>query len=288
MYDGWRVRWKSPSRTGAGSAHSIAEGSALFVNHHFANAGDVMKHLALMRAVEIMRPERYLESHAGGFDYPLAEREGPLPDGVWDFMSAASTVRTLRESRYATLLNSIAGTPSTPGTYPGSTRCVWEILGADTEYLLNDTDSEALGSVGYALESRGARAALSWEDGIDMVIDEARAGDLILIDPFDTESPSPKHGLGAAAAFDRLVERGASVLFWRALNASGHTSRVRAADLCVGLRFAERTGSMDGCELILGNVTPDLAAEVGRLAVAHGSILTNGRITIEAGAKPEQ
>ncbi len=135
-------------------------------------------------------------------------------------------------------------------------------------------------------EYRGARAVLSWEDGIDMVIDEARAGDLILIDPFDTESPSPKHGLGAAAAFDRLVEHGASVLFWRALNASGHTSRVRAADLCVRLRFAERTGSMDGCELIFGNASSDLVVEVGRLAIAHGTVLTSGRITIEVGSKP--
>jgi len=256
------------------------------MNHHFANAGDVMKHLALVCAVELMRPERYLESHAGGFDYPLAEREGPLPDGVWDFMSAASTVRTLRESRYATLLNSIAGSPSTPGTYPGSTRCVWEILGADTEYLLNDTDSEALGSVGCALESRGARAVLSWEAGIDMVIDEARAGDLILIDPFDTESPSPKHGLGAAAAFDRLVERRASVLLWRALNDSDDSSRVRESDLCIRLRFDERTGSMDRCELIFGNVSSALVAEVGRLAIAHGTVLTSGRITIDVGSKP--
>ncbi len=258
------------------------------MNHHHANVGDVMKHLALMCAVENMRPERYLESHAGGFDYPLAEREGPLPDGVWDFMSAASTVRTLRESRYATLLETIAGTPSTPGTYPGSTRCVWEILGPGTTYLLNDTDTEALISVGYALESRGVRAVLSWEDGIDMVLDEARAGDLVLIDPFDPESPSPKHGLSAATAFYRLVERGASVLFWRAFNGPDHAPGALASDLCVGLQFSERTGSMDGCEIILGNIPPDVAAEVGRLAVAHGAVLTSGRIHIAAASRPAQ
>ncbi len=258
------------------------------MNHHFANAGDVMKHLALVRVVELMRPVRYLESHAGAFDYPLAEREGLLPDGVWDFLSAAPGVRTLDQSEYVALLKACAGTPSVPGIYPGSARCAWEILGGRTKYLLNDTDSEALISVGHALEPRGARTVLSREDGIDMVVDEGRAGDLVLIDPFDPETRSPKHGLSAANACDRLIERGASVLFWRALNASGHTSRVRQTDLCVRLRFAERTGSMDGCELILGNVTPDLAAEVGRLAVAHGSILTNGRITIEVGSKPGQ
>ncbi len=241
-----------------------------------------MKHLALMRVVDLMRPERYLESHAGGFDYPLAERSGPLPDGVWDFLSAAPMIRALDESDYAALLRATAGTPAAPGTYPGSTRCVWETCGADVEYRLNDVDSEALGSIGRAFGSRGARVVLSSGDGIDMVLDEARAGDLVLIDPFDPEELSPKHGLSAVRAFEQLIDLGVSVLLWRALDGAPELGRpVRAFDLRVTVQFDEATGSMDGCEFIAGNVPPDVAAEIGRLAIAHGAVLTNGQIRLE-------
>ncbi len=101
------------------------------MNHHFANIGDVMKHLVLMRVVDLMRPERYLESHAGGFDYPLAARSSPLPDGVWDFLSAAPMVRALDESDYAALLrpprrlplgaDGAGGPPSSSSTGYGTT-----------------------------------------------------------------------------------------------------------------------------------------------------------------------
>ncbi len=121
-----------------------------------------------------------------------------------------------------------------------------------------------------------------------MVVDEAKVGDLVLIDPFDPKAVSPKNGLTAAGAADRLVERGACVLFWRALNAASPSSPVHNFDLCIQLQFKERTGSMDGCDLILGNVSSDLVADVGRLAVAHGTVLTNGRVTVEVGSGPRQ
>ena len=78
------------------------------MNHHFANVGDVMKHLALICVAEDVRPSRYLEAHAGGFDYAMAEREGALLDGVWDFLRAAETVGILDQSAFARLLRNIA------------------------------------------------------------------------------------------------------------------------------------------------------------------------------------
>lgn len=247
-----------------------------------------MKHLALVRVVELVQPARYLESHAGGFDYSLAERQGPLPDGVWDFMAAATSVRTLDESGYAAILRSVVGTQSGPGTYPGSTRLVWETIGQNAAYLLNDTDAESVASVASALESRGPVATVSWQDGIDMVVDEARSGDLVLIDPFDPEVLSPEHGLSATGAFDALIARGVSVMLWRAINGDAEPGRgVRGFDLCVGLRCAERTGSMDGCEIIIGGISTDVAAEIAKLSLAHGSVLGNGHIRIESARRPQ-
>ena len=257
------------------------------MNHHFANAGDVMKHLALMRVVELVRPVRYLEAHSGAFDYPLKERGGSLPDGVWDFIEHAPAVRALDDSSYLRLLREAAGTPESPGIYPGSLRCVWELLGASAVYCANDTDTEALASVGFALTSRRAQGELSGGDGIDMVIDEAKAGDLVLIDPFDPEAKSPGHRLSAREAFDALVKRGVVVVLWRALHGQpDEAPPVVASDLSVVLVFEEPTGSMAGCELLFGNIGPDVAAEVARLAVAHGAVLRNGRSRIASAQIP--
>ena len=258
------------------------------MNHHFANAGDVMKHLALMSVAAHLRPRRYLESHAGAFDYALRDREGPLPDGVWDFAEKAPSVLALAVSEYGRLIGSLAGSPDAPGTYPGSLRCVWEVLGPSAEYYANDTDTEAVASLAFEFEARATRGVLAWGDGIDMVIDEARPADLVLIDPFDPGAQSPHHELTPAQAFDALVDRGTTVLFWRALDLStGDPDEVGQPDLSTRLLFDEATGSMDGCELLAGNLPPDAAAEVAALATAHGAILTNSRITISARSAPK-
>ncbi len=259
------------------------------MNHHFANAGDVMKHLALMSVAAHLRPRRYLESHAGAFDYALRDREGPLPDGVWDFAEKAPAVLALAASEYGRLIGALVGSPNAPGTYPGSLRCVWEVLGTSAEYHANDTDTEAVASLAFELEARATRGVLAWADGIDMVIDEARPADLVLIDPFDPGARSTRHGLTAAQAFDALVDRGATVLLWRALDLStGEPDDVAQSDLSIRLVFHEATGSMDGCELLAGNLPPDAAAEIAALATAHGAILTNGRVTIGARSAPKR
>ena len=251
-------------------------------NHHFANVGDVMKHLALVRVVELMRPTRYLESHAGAFEYPLAMRDEPLPDGVWDFLARAPVVATLDQSGYAALLRAHAGDRSAPGTYPGSARCVWETLGASTEYILNDTNATAAASLDAALSPRGATATVTEIDGIDLVLDEARPGDLVLIDPFHPDERSPAHGRTATEAFDELVERGIAVALWRALAVVPQRVAlgIRRFDVAIGLAFDEPIGSMDGCEFVIANVPADLAADVAGLALAHGAVLTNGEVRI--------
>ena len=257
------------------------------MNHHHANVGDVMKHLALICVAKDMRPARYLEAHAGGFDYAMAGREGALPDGVWDFLRAAETIGILDQSGFARLLRDIAGSEDEPGIYPGSVRCVWETLGPNATYLLNDTDTEALTSVGYALETRGAEAVLARDDGIDWVLDTARAGDLVLIDPFNPSVPSPGHHTAAYDAFSRLVERGVIALLWAAQPTDEDpASGVGGWGLRVHLRLDSPSSGMEGCAMFFGNVPVETQARVAQLAVAHGAVLTNGSVTVDAKPQP--
>ena len=257
------------------------------MNHHHANVGDVMKHLALIRVAEDVRPSRYLEAHAGGFDYAMAEREGALPDGVWDFLRAMETDGVLDQSAFARLLRGIAGSEDEPGIYPGSVRCVWETLGLNATYLVNDTDTEALSSVGYALETRGAEAGLASDDGIDWVLDTAKAGDLVLIDPFNPFFPSPGHRATAYDAFTRLVERGVITLLWAAQpTGEDLASGVGGWGLRVHLRLDLPSSGMEGCAMFFGNVPVKTQERVAQLAVAHGAVLKNGSVTIDAQPQP--
>ena len=253
------------------------------MNHHFGNVGDVMKHLALVCVAERVHAARYLESHAGAFDYSLADRDGRLPGGVWDFIAAAPSVGALTQSGYGALLGRISGTHAAPGVYPGSARCVWEVRDNDVEYVVNDVDTEALESLRAELTSRGASAFLSSDDGLDMVVTEARAGDLVLIDPFRPEQRSPAHGVNTLEAAQIAAGRGAMVLVWRPLHRKDTAAAAAPwAGLRIALEFLEPTGSMDGCDLTLANLPVDTAAEVARLSTALSGVLKNTRLSISA------
>ena len=248
------------------------------MNHHHANVGDVMKHLTLMCVIDEVRPRRYYESHAGRFDYPLTGRDEPLPDGVWDFMAAAAGPGILRTSRYAHLLRRIGGTKSSPGTYPGSVRCTYEILGHDTQYFLAERDAFTARAIEVALQDRKAKHRVAREDGVDWVLDHAARGDFVLLDPFEPNYRSPKHKASAYEAFSRLAERGALALLWAAepledeCEVLGWGTRVR-------LEFDTPVSSMAACSLYLSKDVPNACrASVRQLADAHHSCLTNGAL----------
>ncbi len=57
-------------------------------NPHFANLGDVWKHLLLTEVISLLRPEHYVETHAGSATYRLVDDvervlgAGNLPQSV--------------------------------------------------------------------------------------------------------------------------------------------------------------------------------------------------------------
>lgn len=243
------------------------------MNHHFGNVGDVLKHLVLMQIADATNPSRYLETHAGCFHYTLEDRAGPIPGGVWDFLRSTSAHDVLAQSRYGKLLGNIAGTPNRPGIYPGSMRCVWEACGRRSEYLASDLDPIARESLRSELSQRGARFCIGGQDGVDMILDSAKRGDLVLIDPFTPTSLSPRHRVSADQAFALLIERGVAVFMWRAFRRPPQLTTPAGASIQIRVDLVVSTGSMDGFEILVGNVPDAAIARAALLATAYGEVL---------------
>lgn len=84
-------------------------------NQHFANLGDVWKHLWLAGAVAQVRPRHYIETHAGSALYRLVDDvERDL--GVRTFLAASSECDLLRSTPYRRHLAEFVsgGEPSYP------------------------------------------------------------------------------------------------------------------------------------------------------------------------------
>ena len=187
-------------------------------NKHPANFGDVLKHLILCEVISLARPRRYLESHAGAFEYEFADVESGI-GGVWDFIDLANRHEALGSSRYADVLASFAGNEAASRTYPGSIAQAHLLLHPDVEILAADNHKGTASDLNSALMAAGRRGGAVWTDGIDFVDSAGGSGDLILLDPYDPLEPSPR-GTTSLDLFGRLAERGAIVVLWYAINST--------------------------------------------------------------------
>ena len=120
-------------------------------NVHYAQIGDVWKHLPLAEALGIGAPRRYLESHAGSSNYPLTpSRERSY--GVLHFVSEAARSPVLDGSAYRRLLMRY-GEGGAPKTYPGSPLIAMTLLGSDDgyargqEFVFCDLDAGSLSTI---------------------------------------------------------------------------------------------------------------------------------------------
>lgn len=180
-------------------------------NKYPANLGDVLKHLILCETFAEM-PERYLESHAGAPRYPLATVK-PGPGGIWDFREMCSRVEPMRESQYAQLLGDLPGSPDKPGTYLGSVSLALGGLPSTVPLRVADIDSHTANRLRAELPPE--RCSVLEQDGLSMVRDESRVGDLVLIDPFKMSADNAGEApLSPAEAFVRAAAAGARVLLW--------------------------------------------------------------------------
>ena len=182
-------------------------------NTYAANFGDVVKHAVLGEVLVRERPSRYLESHGGRFDYPLAELD-PGPGGVWDFLELGAG-RALASCAYAGLLAQVAGSRHDPGTYPGSIALAAALLPSDSEVVAFELVDTSAAHLTERLAARGRAAAIHAAEGLKGVRALARPGDLVLIDPFHVRERAGE--MTAAETFELLASRDVATILWYAI-----------------------------------------------------------------------
>jgi len=127
------------------------------MNNHFAELGDVWKHLPLAEILRINPPRQYWETHAGSASYALTESPSRL-HGALRFLSCAPCDPDLRDCAYLRDLR------SSPGVYPGSPALALQALGQSAIYLFCDVDPESAASLRIAT-SGFAHGAISKSGG---------------------------------------------------------------------------------------------------------------------------
>ena len=248
-------------------------------NRHFANFGDVWKHLPLAEVLRLRPPVHYWETHAGSATYPLTDNP-TRAHGALRFLSHAPGDPDLAVSAYLEALL------ASPGIYPGSPALAIRALGQNASYLFCDRDPESvrdLRAVGSQLSVRVVEA-----DGVATVVREAERlhvspSDLFVhIDPYDPyervvpDAPTP---VELAAT---LADRGYRVLYWYGYESINDRGWARAeisrlaprANLWCGdmvvpapFVFPGRSGVW-GCGVVLANATPVEAEACRRLGAA--------------------
>jgi 23S rRNA A2030 N6-methylase RlmJ len=196
-------------------------GHPCMANVHFAEIGDVWKHLPLAEVLAIERPDRYWETHAGSALYPLTP--SPRRDyGVYWVLAHASHAPTIDRSTYVRLLRHLgAGGPD--GHYPGSAYIAMAVLGVTArEYRLADSDPESIADLrptAVRLVGRD-RVAVIMGDGVVALLEGfstlepvAARTTLALIDPYQPFERTAA-GLSPAELWARLAGRGVKAMLW--------------------------------------------------------------------------
>jgi len=185
-------------------------------NRHFAEIGDVWKHLPLAEILERERPGWFVETHAGSAVYPLGDGGWERRYGVGRFRGHATPA--LERTRYAREL------AADPSRYPGSPALALRILGPNgTRFRFCDLDPESLDSIAAEAERLGIereRVRLEARDGIEAVgawVDGLAAGDrshaLVHVDGYWPFRPSPC-GRSCADLFAQLARAGVRAVLW--------------------------------------------------------------------------
>lgn len=164
------------------------------MNQHFANLGDVWKHLVLAELLRLHPPKHYWETHAGSVSYSLTE-SATRNHGAVRFLAQAPSDSDLRNTTYLNVLRSM------PGSYPGSPLLAISILGNRANYVLCDLDPQSVASLRHA--TGDLHASVMQADG--MVTLKALA---------ERENVEPEHVMvhidpfrAARAAFARCAKR---------------------------------------------------------------------------------
>lgn len=146
---------------------------------HAGNAGDVIKHVALIALLEAMvgdaSPLTYVETHAGDGLYPLGSA-GEWGDGVLRVWSARDGLL----GRYAEILRRFSEPGAArPSSVPGSPLVAQALLRPHDRMVLHEIDPRSAGVLRRALP----RAEVRESDGLAGLPQPGAGRTLALIDP---------------------------------------------------------------------------------------------------------
>ena len=167
---------------------------------HAGNAGDVLKHVALVAALEeLLRdpaPLDYIETHAGDGLYPLGS-VGEWGDGIGKLGKLGTPYATPHANlvaRYAALVRGFSKPGAArPEAYPGSPLIARKLLRAQDRMRLFEIDAQAVSILRRAVPD----AEVRHEDGPAQLSAPERA--LVLIDPPYTQKQEWTDAARAAA-----------------------------------------------------------------------------------------
>jgi 23S rRNA A2030 N6-methylase RlmJ len=253
-------------------------------NPHFANLGDVWKHLWLAGVLASAVPTQYLETHAGSASYPLVD-DAERAIGVGTFLAAAQASDLLRRSVYGRQIGGLA--VADQPTYPGSPLLAMAILGPGCRYIFCDTDHKSVTDLLRERDRLGLRdqARVVHGDGLTETVTLLEAGDLgpdslVHVDPFDFDAAD--RGVSARDLVKRLVISDVPVIAWYHLATPAESFRLvgdimmaapGAPAWCAELQVlgphAYRAGIGSGCGVLLAGAAVAPAPELRSAAEAY-------------------
>jgi hypothetical protein len=236
------------------------------MNNHFAELGDVWKHLPLAEILRITPPRHYWETHAGSASYALTESPSRL-HGALRFLSCAPHDPDLRGCAYLQALR------SSLGLYPGSPVLALQALGKTATYLFCDVDPESAATLRAA--SAGFAARVIEADGVLAIYRAAQRarvdpGDVLVhIDPFDPDERVTGQSRTPVELAAWLARAGYRLFYWYGYDCVEQrgwahdeiSRRVPGVNIWCGdvlmpacLVYPGKTGAW-GCGVVLANMT---------------------------------
>jgi 23S rRNA A2030 N6-methylase RlmJ len=266
-------------------------------NPHFANLGDVWKYLLLTEVISSLRPEHYVETHAGSAIYRLVDDvERGL--GAEMFLSASSEIEPVRSSPYRRHILEFAR--GAEPSYPGSPLLAMMLLGRACRYVFCDTDPASVADLRAARERFGLRDEVRVIHGDGLAETTALlqahaigAASLVHVDPFDFHAAGP----GVVSALELVTCLAAASIptfAWHGLTAAAHelfhevtiaapAARAWCAELRVGGRRANAAGIGSGCGVLFTAADLAPAGSMRRAADAYVRAFNEQSVTADAG-----
>lgn len=263
-------------------------------NKHFANIGDVWKHLPLADILKIEQPARFWESHAGSAEYPLTH--APERDhGVFYFFERAFNSAPLKCSAYLSILKEGLRNGELI-SYPGSPFIAMKLLrDHKTKFVFCDVDPNSLTNIRVAanvLDISLENVTTIHGDGIDYLdracheLSASEGPDVFAhIDPYLPFDSTNSGGLNAVDLFCALTKRNIKTMLWygydstearaslfgglaKAVNANGlqREQNLWCGDILIDSHTLARLPGLTGCGVVGGNLSRasiDICRELG-------------------------